>query len=146
MLKGSWFLILLFFYFNGKTNCLLLGSYPRSVESFCPLLQGLLRLTMSGAKPAVFSAQHPVPRFLVLNTSFIRSRRVISLSKNTWAKSRKFVTYLLRLAILFRLKNTDIVLVGLSQDFDSVVSVASFSPEPLALDRLMEILLECERR
>lgn len=62
------------------------------------------------------------------------------------AKISRLKHELLRLAILFRLKNTDIVLVGLSQDFDSVVSVASFSPEPLALDRLMEILLECERR
>ncbi|KAG8476579.1 hypothetical protein CXB51_033494 [Gossypium anomalum] len=43
-------------------------------------------------------------------------------------------------------EHTNIVLAGLSQDFDSVVTAASFSPEPLALDRLMEILLECERR
>lgn len=41
-------------------------------------------------------------------------------------------------------EHTNIVLMGISQDFDSVVTVASFSLEPLALDQLIEILLECE--
>ncbi|KAK5771146.1 hypothetical protein PVK06_047324 [Gossypium arboreum] len=42
-------------------------------------------------------------------------------------------------------EHSNIVLTGLSQDFDSIITVASFSLEPLALDRLIEILIEYER-
>ncbi|KAH1083132.1 hypothetical protein J1N35_022893 [Gossypium stocksii] len=43
-------------------------------------------------------------------------------------------------------EQVDIVLVGLSAELDSVFTFASFSPKPLAMDRLVDILLECESR
>ncbi|KAH1121290.1 hypothetical protein J1N35_004450 [Gossypium stocksii] len=41
-------------------------------------------------------------------------------------------------------EHSNIVLAGPSQDFDSLITVVLFSPEPLALDQLMKILIECE--
>lgn len=43
-------------------------------------------------------------------------------------------------------EHVNIVLAGLSIEFDSVIMVVSFSPEPLAFDRLVDILVECESR
>ncbi|KAK5776235.1 hypothetical protein PVK06_044194 [Gossypium arboreum] len=38
----------------------------------------------------------------------------------------------------------DIVLVGISVEFDSMLTMASFSFEPLTIEWLVNILLECE--
>lgn len=40
----------------------------------------------------------------------------------------------------------EIVLAGLSSEYDAVVTLASFSSEPLPLRRLMDVLLEFESR
>lgn len=113
------------------------------MESFCPLLQELLQLIMSGVKHAVFSVQRPVPRFL---------KHELHSVKKGYQFVKEYLGQIKKICDLLDAssypvsaeEHTNIVLMGISQDFDSVVTVASFSLEPLALDQLIEILLECE--
>ncbi|KAH1130811.1 hypothetical protein J1N35_002189 [Gossypium stocksii] len=102
---------------------------------------------MSGAKPAVILVQHSMPRFLVLNMSFIRSKKGHQSIKEYLGQIKKICDLLAASGHpVSTEEHMNIVLVCLSQDLDSIVIVALFSPKPLVLDRLIEILLECEMR
>ncbi|KAK5785793.1 hypothetical protein PVK06_040411 [Gossypium arboreum] len=43
-------------------------------------------------------------------------------------------------------EQVDIVLANFSAEFNSVFTITSFSSEPLVIDHLMDILLECKRQ
>lgn len=47
---------------------------------------------------------------------------------------------------ILEIEKVEIVLTGLSSDFDGVITLASFSSEPLLFQCLVDILLEFESR
>lgn len=47
---------------------------------------------------------------------------------------------------IFEAEKVEVVLAGLSSDFDAVLTLASFSSEPLSFQKLVDVLMEFESR